>query len=232
MDLAKEKTSVEKENNTQGAANAEKRSTKILFVLVDGLGDVCYPHKGNRTVLQYMDCPTLDSVAKYGANGLMDPFEQGYSCGSDTAHLSIFGYSPLKYYKGRGAFETEGAGIPMIPGDIAFKCNFATMNKETGIVEKRRVDRNFDKWGLDLIDYLNGMSIPGYENYSVTIKHATEHRVGLKVSGPGLSNEITDTDPLTDNNLLKVPEATTPKGELTAKIVCFVYRRLKLFRTK
>jgi 2,3-bisphosphoglycerate-independent phosphoglycerate mutase len=25
------------------------------------------------------------------------------------------------YYRGRGAFETMGAGLPMKPGDIAFK---------------------------------------------------------------------------------------------------------------
>lgn len=42
------------------------------------------------------------------------------------------------HYRGRGAFESMGAGIAMAPGDIAFKCNYATLNKKTGLVEKRR----------------------------------------------------------------------------------------------
>jgi len=51
----------------------------------------------------------------------MDPVQAGLACGSDTAHLSMFGYDPRLYYRGRGAFETMGAGLDMLPGDIAFK---------------------------------------------------------------------------------------------------------------
>lgn len=40
----------------------------------------------------------------------MDPVEPGLACGSDTAHLSLFGYDPRTYYRGRGAFESMGAG--------------------------------------------------------------------------------------------------------------------------
>ena len=29
-----------------------------------------------------------------GLNGLLDPVEPGLACGSDTAHMSIFGYDP------------------------------------------------------------------------------------------------------------------------------------------
>lgn len=43
----------------------------------------------------------------------MDPVEPGLACGSDTAHMSIFGYDPRSFYRGRGAFESMGAGIPM-----------------------------------------------------------------------------------------------------------------------
>jgi hypothetical protein len=48
--------------------------------------------------------------AAAGLTGLVDPVEPGLACGSDTAHLSIFGYDPRKYYRGRGAFESMGAG--------------------------------------------------------------------------------------------------------------------------
>lgn len=49
-----------------------------------------------------------------------------------------------------------GAGLPMAPGDIAFKSNFATYNHETGIVEKRRADRQFEHLGPELCAALDG----------------------------------------------------------------------------
>jgi 2,3-bisphosphoglycerate-independent phosphoglycerate mutase len=72
--------------------------------------------------------------------------------------MSLFGYDPLKIYNGRGAFEAMGSGLEMEPEvDIAFKSNFAFLNQNTGIVERRRADREFDKWGLELIDCINGL---------------------------------------------------------------------------
>jgi 2,3-bisphosphoglycerate-independent phosphoglycerate mutase len=131
----------------------------------------------------------------------MDPVEPGLSCGSDTAHMSIFGYDPFTLYRGRGAFETMGSGIPMTNDDIAFKCNFAHMDPTSGKVLLRRVDRNFDKWGLPLIDCLDNMVLSIFEenDTKLTAKHATEHRIGLKITSRNLSDQITGTDPLKDN---------------------------------
>lgn len=55
----------------------------------------------------------MNQIASTGLAGLMDPVEPGLSCGSDTAHMSIFGYDPFTFYRGRGAFETMGSGIDM-----------------------------------------------------------------------------------------------------------------------
>jgi 2,3-bisphosphoglycerate-independent phosphoglycerate mutase len=110
---------------------------------------------------------------------------------------------------GRGAFETMGAGVDMSYDDIAFKCNFAYINDENEIVERRRVDRDFD-WGIPLCDALNDLIIPGFEEYIVKCEYATEHRCGLKVRGKGLSSLITGTDPLKDNKVLRACEAVDP----------------------
>ncbi|GJM95511.1 hypothetical protein PR202_ga12254 [Eleusine coracana subsp. coracana] len=97
------------------------RRSRVAFVLVDGIGDVTIPSLGGRTPLEAAAMPRLDAVAAAGVVGLMDPVEPGLACGSDTAHLSLLGYDPRVYYRGRGAFESMGAGLAMAPGDIAFK---------------------------------------------------------------------------------------------------------------
>lgn len=101
--------------------NSQQPKRRVAFVLIDGLGDVSLPRFGYRTPLQVAKVPNLDAIASAGVNGLMDPVEAGLSCGSDTAHLSLLGYDPRVYYRGRGAFESMGAGLAMSPGDIAFK---------------------------------------------------------------------------------------------------------------
>ncbi len=62
--------------------------------------------------------------------------------------------------------------------EIAFKCNFSHMDSQSGIVLKRRVDRDFDKWGLPLIEEIDGLKLSVFsENDTIiTAKHATEHR--------------------------------------------------------
>jgi len=94
-----------------------------------------------------------------------------------------------------------GAGCEMTFDDIAFKSNFAYINDETGVVERRRADRDFH-WGVPLCDALNGLKIPGFEEYEVSCEYATEHRCGIKVTGKHLSSQITGTDPLKDNKKL------------------------------
>ncbi len=146
---------------------------KIVFYMIDGLGDITYDSLNQKTPLQAAHTPHMDRLATLGINGLMDPVEPGLACGSDTAHMSIFGYDPRQHYRGRGSFETMGAGLDMQPGDIAFKCNFATcepmveLNKEENgesddksgggggwRVTFRRADRNFEELGPTLCQYL------------------------------------------------------------------------------
>ncbi|KAI9264939.1 2,3-bisphosphoglycerate-independent phosphoglycerate mutase-domain-containing protein [Phascolomyces articulosus] len=194
---------------------------KLLLVLIDGLGDVAIPKLDYQTPLQAANTPWLDKLAAGGKNGLMDSVEPGLACGSDTAHMSILGYNPRKYYRGRGAFETMGAGLEMIPGDIAFKSNFAYLDKQSGIVISRRADRHFEGLGPTLCDALDGVKLPSFPEHTVAVKYATEHRCGVRVRGPGLTDTITGTDPLKDNlPLVKcAPTEDTKEAQMTCKLI-------------
>lgn len=60
-----------------------------------------------------------------------------------------------------------GAGIDMAPGDIAFKCNFATLDKATNMVIKRRADRHFEDVGPELCASLDGAHLHATYQYSL-----------------------------------------------------------------
>jgi 2,3-diphosphopglycerate-independent phosphoglycerate mutase len=198
-----------------------KVKKRVAFVLIDGLGDVTIPKLGYKTPLQAANIPNLDAIASAGINGLMDPVEVGLGCGSDTAHLSLMGYDPRVYYRGRGAFESMGAGLAMSPGDIAFKSNFATLDEKSGVVVSRRADRHFEEEGPILCAALDGLKLQSFPEYEVRVRYATEHRCGVVVKGPRLSGNISGTDPLKDNRLLleAKPLDESEEATHTAKVV-------------
>jgi len=192
-----------------------------VWVLIDGVGDVEVPGLGYRTPLEAARTPALDALARVGRCGLQDTAEPGLACGSDTAHLELLGYPPQQYYRGRGAFESMGAGIEMGPGDIAFKCNFATLDPTTGVVTSRRCDRDFTREGPVLCAALDGMSLPSFPEHTVAVQYATEHRCGVCIRGPGLTDAVSGTDPLKDNlPLLRcTPTDASPEASHTAAVV-------------
>ena len=204
-----------------GVALHHRRGLRVVWVQIDGVGDVSINQFQGKTPLCAAFTPFLDTLARSGCTGLVDPVEPGLACGSDTAHLSMLGYDPRVYYRGRGAFESLGAGLNMKPGEIAFKSNFATIVDDTGVVTQRRADRNFEREGPILCEYLDKTELPSYPQHRIRVKYATEHRCGLVIEGPGLCDRITSTDPLRDNLKLLTAEASdeSPEAIHTAKVV-------------
>ena len=170
-------------------------------MIIDGMGDRPLEELGNKTPLEAAKTPNMDLMAKLGVNGIMDPIKPGIRAGSDTAHLSILGYDPYTVYTGRGPFEAAGVGIDVMPGDIAFRCNFSTAN-EAGIITDRRAGRVRD--GTDeLANVLNSMKLD--ENVEVIFKESTGHRAVLVLRGENLSDQVSDADPKHDGEkFLKV----------------------------
>ncbi len=165
---------------------------KQIIFLGDGIGDRPVPALGGKTPLEYQETPALDLVAREGECGLMYPIRPGLPAGSDTAHMALLGYDPHQYYLGRGPFEAKGVGLDVRPGDLAFRCNFATLSD--GIITDRRAGRI--KSGTDqLAQALNEAFADGIDGVQVIVKESVEHRAAMILRGEGLSMHVTDADP-------------------------------------
>jgi len=187
---------------------------KILIVICDGLGDRPVDEFKGKTPLQMANKPTLNRIAREGICGMMYPIDVGIRAGSDTSHLAILGYDPYKLYTGRGPFEAAGVGLEVKGGDVAFRCNFSTVN-ENFVVVDRRAGRIKDGTAA-LAKALDGMEIEGIK---VLFKESIEHRAVLVLRGNGLSPYITDADPHAENQKVHEVKPLKAEAELTARVV-------------
>ncbi|MEM2874965.1 MAG: 2,3-bisphosphoglycerate-independent phosphoglycerate mutase [Candidatus Hadarchaeales archaeon] len=163
---------------------------KTLLLICDGMSDRPVHELANKTPLEIANKPNMDWLAKHGICGQMDTIAPGVPPGSDTAHLAILGYDPYEVYTGRGPFEAAGAGIDLKPGDVAFRANYATVDRNMVITDRRagRIQ------GTEpLAEAINReVKLSGAK---FVFKSTVGHRATLVLKGEGLSHEVSDTDP-------------------------------------
>jgi len=163
---------------------------KCLLVICDGMADRPVKALSGRTPLEAAKTKNLDALAKSGIMGIVDTIAPGIRPGSDTAHLAILGYDPVVYYTGRGPFEAAGVGLDVRPGEIAIRCNFATVD-EAGVLVDRRAGR-ISEGTVELAEAINGTVIPGI---GIRFKASIGHRCALVIGGEGLSPNVSESDP-------------------------------------
>jgi len=163
---------------------------KAIVLICDGMADRPVSQLGGRTPLEAANKVNMNTLAQQGECGVMDPIAPGIRAGSDTSHLAILGYDPFKAYTGRGPFEAAGIGMDVRKGDVAFRCNFSTVDSDMIIRDRRagRIETGTDQ----LAAAVNGMQI---EDVTCYFKESVAHRGALVLRGPGLGAEVTDADP-------------------------------------
>ncbi len=197
-----------------------RMKNKILLLIADGVGDRPCEELGYLTPLQYANANYLDQLAEQGSAGIMDLHQAGTPVGTDLGHLILFGYS-LEDYPGRGPIEAFGNRMELIGGDIAFRCNFSTVDENFTVVDRRA--GRIREGAAELAKALDGMEIDGVK---VFFKAATEHRAVLVLRGEGLSEKVTDTDPKAEGKAIKKAKAKddSPAAKRTAdvlnKVIC------------
>lgn len=167
---------------------AIKAESKIILLVIDGLGGLTMD---GGTELEVAHLPNLDHLASISICGMLDPILPGITPGSGPAHLSLFGYDPLKYSIGRGVLEALGVDLPLLEGDLAARGNFATIDKDGKVVD-RRAGRMSTERNRELCLLLDGMEIDGVKIITKCVK---EHRLVVVFRGGDLSEELSDSDP-------------------------------------
>ena len=169
----------------------------MIYVLLDGVGDLPHPNLSGKTPLEAATTENIDTLARNGIMGQVISVGKGIAPESDIAVFNMLGYKfQHSDYAGRGVIEAIGVGIDFRDGDLALRGNFATLDHEGKIIDRRagrKIEREDAEKISNEIEKKIRFSNP---NTSVVVAPTIGHRiiVRLRNSKP-LSSEITNTDP-------------------------------------
>ena len=94
---------------------------------MDGAAGWPLPEKKNLTCLELARTPNLDAMVREGRLGLVRTVPIGMEPSSAIACMSVLGYDPTIYYRGRSAIEAKSMGIPVADDEVVFRCNLVAV---------------------------------------------------------------------------------------------------------
>jgi 2,3-bisphosphoglycerate-independent phosphoglycerate mutase len=196
-----------------------ENQSRIVLLVLDGLGDLPHPQHEWRTPLEAARTPSLDAIAPRSALGRILPVAPGITPGSGPGHLALFGYDPVETVVGRGVLEAIGAGFELQHGDVAARANFCTVDA-AGIVTDRRAGRIPSEECARLVERLKSV-VPRIEDVEVLLKAGKGHRFVAVLRGPGLAGEVSDADPHQEGKPVPAAEPLAPDAGAakTARVV-------------
>lgn len=173
----------------------------MVYVLLDGVGDLPHPDLNGKTPLEAADTPFLDKLAGNGAIGEVISVGKGIAPESDIAVFNMLGYKfSHTDYAGRGVIEAIGIGIDFADGDLALRGNYATL--EDGVIIDRRAGRHIEKSdAMEMAREIEEKTNLSGQDTSVVVAPTIGHRVTVRIRSKSdkLSSKITNTDPAYSN---------------------------------
>jgi len=100
---------------------------KYCVLIIDGAAGLPLPERGNKTCLELARTPNLDAMVKEGTLGLVRTVPPGMEPSSACACMSVLGYDPKVYYRGRAAVEARSMGIDIGEDEVVFRCNLVSV---------------------------------------------------------------------------------------------------------
>lgn len=193
-------------------------NSKIVLLVLDGLGDIRNPKFGNQTPLEYAHTPNLDTLAAKSCVGRSFPVGLGITPGSGPGHLGLFGYDPMNIMIGRGVLEAVGIDFKLQDNDIAARCNFATMN-ENGLITDRRAGRISTEVSTKLCSILK--KIKEIDGVEIIIKPGKGHRFVtiFRSKDKKIDALINDTDPLAEKKAPLPAKGQNPSSQFLASVI-------------
>ena len=191
--------------------------TKMVLLVLDGVGDLPHPGHGGMTPLEAARTPNLDAIVPASAQGRILPVAPGITPGSGPGHLALFGYDPIATQVGRGVLEALGAGIALSAGDVAARANFCTVDRG-GTVTDRRAGRIATDVCVRLVEMLKSKA-SRFADVETLLQAGKGHRFVAVFRGPGLAGEVSDADPHHEGKPIPEARALAPAAEKTARIV-------------
>ncbi len=96
---------------------------KYCVLIIDGAAGWALPERGGKSCLELAHIPNLDAMAWEGVVGLVRTVPPGMEPSSACACMSVLGYEPRVYYRGRSAIEAKSIGISIADDEVVFRCN-------------------------------------------------------------------------------------------------------------
>lgn len=125
---------------------------KSVLVIPDGVADEAQSSLNGRTPLEAAATPNADAVAAAGVVGRTNNVPDSMPSGSDVGTMSLFGYDPLVYHRGRAPLEAAAQGIELAADDWAIRCNLVSI--ENGQMASFTADQIPSELGRELIELL------------------------------------------------------------------------------
>jgi 2,3-bisphosphoglycerate-independent phosphoglycerate mutase len=189
--------------------------TRIVFLILDGLGGLPMDER-RETELQAARTPHLDELARRSSCGLLLPIAPGVTTGSGPGHFALFGYDPVENNVGRGVLEAAGIGFRLTERDVAVRGNFATVDREGRIVDRRAGRISTEENQRVSGKLRDGVRLDGVELFVETVK---DHRVLFVFRGEDLQGDLEDTDPQAEGVPPLPPRSVSPGAERTVAVV-------------
>ena len=162
---------------------------KYCVLIIDGAAGRPLGERGNRTSLELAVTTNLDAMVKEGEIGLVRTVPPGMEPSSACACMSVMGYDPTVYYKGRAAIEAVSMGIAIAEDEQVFRCNLVSV--KDGVLYDYSAGHIATPEAHELVRALND----GLGKEGVTFYPGISYRHLLKLKGQTDTLEAVCTPP-------------------------------------
>ena len=194
---------------------------KHIIILGDGMADRPCAALGGLTPLEAAHTPALDALAARGRSGLLATVPEGFSPGSEIAHLSLLGYDLPTVFEGRGVLEAASMGVSIEPSEMAMRCNLICIASD-GTIKNHSAGHISSGEASELIDFLNRELGDGVARFypGVSYRHLLKVRGGDKRIACTPPHDVPGH--LADSEMVR---PLSPESEATAEYINRLIKR-------